>query len=330
MKTFVVFVSNPQYAPAQQFINLLTTEKNYRVRGLKKPNAVAAPPTSEKVEWSSTKGTFGQEVKDIFQGCEAAFMFVMPADLPHLTQLTRTFLEVVGETGVRQLAWVAPACPKVSALGKRLAEAEALVRSSNLETLVLRHAPLFSDLLDHKKELQYRRTLSLPLGSSTLPWLAPEIIALGLYKWVLGEVNNQPPDVLTGSVYLKGDDIAKGLSQAIKQNVNTQKFAQRRFQSIDVEKSGHIDAEKLFPYLLELGYSNDKAQHILEEADKDKSGSINFQKFIHGLEEHLNKILADVPIEVKYFNVPQFTALYDLMSGGMDENTAKSRLDSPC
>ena len=51
-----------------------------------------------------------------------------------------------------------------------------------------------------------------------------------------------------------------------------------------VQSPRQIDAEELFPYLLELGYSNDEAQQILEEADKDKSGTIDFEEFIQGLE----------------------------------------------
>ncbi|MFB8789460.1 MAG: nitric oxide synthase oxygenase [Potamolinea sp.] len=327
MKNVVIFVSNPQYAPAHQFVNQLVAEGSYQVRGLKKPNGVTVASTSERVEWSSAKLTSGQEVKDIFQGCEAAFMFITTADLSEATTLTRSFLEQASNAGIRRLGWVAPACPAGTDLGKPLAEAEALVRSSSLETLVLRHAPLFSDLLDHKKELQFRRTLSLSLGNSALPWLAPEIIAEGLYKWVSGEVNNQPPDVLTGPVQLTGDDIAKGLSEVLRLNVNAYKFAQRRFSAIDLDASGQIDGEELSPYLLELGYSNDEAKYILEEADKDKSGTIDFEEFIQGLEKHLNKILADVSTEVQYVNVPKATALYDLMTGGLDENTAKFRLD---
>ncbi len=162
--SIVVFASNPQYAPAQHFVNLLVSTGSCRVRGLKRPDAVVLPPTPEMVEWSSANLT-SFEVKNIFEGCEAAFMFLMPADLPQVRQLTRDFVEVASKTGVRRLAWVAPACPQVSDLGKRLAEAEALVRSSNLETLVLRHAPLFSDLLEQqKKELKFRRILSMPLG----------------------------------------------------------------------------------------------------------------------------------------------------------------------
>jgi len=160
-----------------------------------------------------------------------------------------------------------------------------------------------------------------------LPWLAPEAIALGLYKWACGEVNNEPPDVLTGPVQLTGDDIAKILSDLLRQNLNSRKFAQRRFQSIDLDQSGHIEREELFRYLLELGYSNDEAQTIVEEADADHSRAIDFEEFMQGLKEHLDKILAEVPTQVQYFNIFRSTALYDLTTRGMDENAAKAWLD---
>lgn len=81
MQNIVVFASSPQYAPAQQFINLLTATGKYRVRGIKKPEAVALPSIADTVEWSSSKSTSLLEVKDIFQGCDTACMFVMPADI---------------------------------------------------------------------------------------------------------------------------------------------------------------------------------------------------------------------------------------------------------
>jgi len=323
----IVFASETKYAPAQQLIHWLESSAHFQVRALKRSNAGLAFTTSTGVESSNLNGTSFLGVQDIFQDCEAAVMFIMPADLSEVEQLTRNFLEVASEAGVPRLAWVAPACPEVSELGKHLAQAEKLVRSSKLETLVLRHAPLFSDLLDQKKELKYRRTLSLPLGNSALPWLAPDVISEALYKWMLGDVNNEPPDVLTGPSQLTGDDIAKGLSEALRKNANSRRFAQNRFQSIDLDSSGQLDAEELFSYLLELGYSRDEAQAILEEADKDKSGTIDFEEFMHGLEEHLDKILADVSTEVRYFNVPASAALYDWTMGGMDEKAAQSRLD---
>lgn len=285
------------------------------------------PGTLERVEWSKVNLTSPEEVKNLFQGCEVVIMFVTPADLHQVIQLTGSFVVAASETGVRCLAWVAPACPETSDLGKRLKTAENLVRSSNLETLVLRHAPLFSDLLERKKELKYRRTLSLPLGNSALPWLAPEAIAEGLYKWVLGEVNNEPPDVLTGPVQLTGDDIARELSTALVGNTNSRRFAQSRFHSIDLDSSGQLDAAELLPYLLELGYSCDEAREIIEAADRDNSGTIDFEEFMHGLQEHLDRILADVPTEVRYFDLPASAILYDWTTGGMDEKTAKSRLD---
>ncbi|HEY9711660.1 MAG TPA: NAD(P)H-binding protein, partial [Oculatellaceae cyanobacterium] len=167
-----VFVSDPEYAPAKQFFQALESSGHYNVRGLNRSNTTIASTTPGTLEWSSANITNTEAVKDFVQGCEAAVMFVMPADLSEVKQLTRSFLEIASETGIQRLAWVAPACPEASDLGKHLAEAQALVRSQTLETLVLRHAPLFSDLLDQKKELKYRRTLSLPLGNSALPWLA--------------------------------------------------------------------------------------------------------------------------------------------------------------
>ncbi|MEQ9238663.1 nitric oxide synthase oxygenase [Coleofasciculus sp. E2-BRE-01] len=321
----IIFVSNPNYLPAQQLIQFLNASSMIQVRGLKRDHTVSS---STKIDWFTIDLPMRQSViKDRISDSEIAVMFIMPADLPDVKQLTHSFLELTQEIGVQRLAWVAPACPEASELGKTLAEAENLVRHSNLETLILRHAPLFSELLDQKKELKYRRTLSLPLGNNALPWLAPDVISQGLYQWVVGEVNNSPPDILTGPVQLTGEDMARELSQILKQNANSHTFAQSRFQAIDLDASGQIDAEELLPYLLQLGYSHDEAQTILEEADTDKNGSIDFEEFSHGLQEHLDKILADVPTDVYYFNSPSAAVFYDWTIAGMDEKTAQARLD---
>jgi nitric-oxide synthase, bacterial len=143
------------------------------------------------------------------------------------------------------------------------------VRDLNIETLILRHAPLFDHLLMQKKELKFRRTLSLPLGTSALPWLEPEAIAEALSKWLHGEINNQPPEIFTGSSQLSGADIALELSAMLRQSMSAQQFARLRFEAIDLDRSGQIDAQQLLPYLLDLGYSQDECQSILEQADKD-------------------------------------------------------------
>lgn len=323
--TFIVFASDADYAPAIALINLLTSAESSKVRALKRFGVVAL--ANSAIEWVNINTVSPNVIQEYFCGAETAFVFIMPTDLSDITQLTRSMLEMATEAGVRRFAWVAPACPAGCELSDRLTEAANLVRDSGLETLVLYHAPLLSDLLEQKKELKFRRTLSLPLGNSSLPWLAPEVIAKALYKWALGELNDQPPQLLTGARQLSGQDIAKGLSDVLTQTMNTRQFAQLRFQAIDLDQNGQIDAAELFPDLLALGYSHDDAQTILQQADTDKTGTIDFEEFIQGLEEHLNKILADVPTEVRYFDVPAGAALYDWVVSGMSDKAAQSRLE---
>lgn len=114
LKKLVVFVSDPLYIPAKKFVDLLASSGHFQIETLKRINGAVAFTTLGLVE-----------TKDIFSGCEAAFMFVMPADLSQVKKFTHSLLEVTGEAGIRRLAWVAPACPEVSELGN-LAEAEHL------------------------------------------------------------------------------------------------------------------------------------------------------------------------------------------------------------
>jgi len=266
------------------------------------------------------------DLPQCLQGCDALVLLIQAADLAQVTRLTQEFVEAATQAGVGKLLWVAPACSEVSDLGKRLSEAETCVRTASLKTLVLRHAPLFSELLHQKKELKFRRILSLPLGSSALPWLAPEAIAEVCDAYLLGEKTTALPQVLTG-VALTGQEMAIALSEALRQTVNSRIFAQRRFAAIDLDQSEQIDRDELFPYLLQLGYSKEEAQTILETADTDQNGAIDFEEFLRGLENHLDKILAEVPTEVQYVNVSRSAYLYDLMADGMDEAAAKSWLE---
>ena len=301
--TILLFTSDPQYLPAQKFVSLVTKADQYQV-----------------YKWKSA-------LLEEFDSAETAIIFIMSTDLSEVVSLTSDFIAIAKQKGIRRLAWVAPACPTGTKIGDRLAEAENLVRDLDIETLILRHAPLFSELLVHKKELRLRRTLSLPFGNIALPWLEPEAIAQGLSKWVQGEINNQPPEILTGSSQLSGTDIALELSSILRQIMSAEEFSRLRFEAIDFDKSGQIDAQELFPYLLDLGYSHDECQSILEQADKDGSGTIDFNEFVYGLETHLNRILADVPTEVRYFDIPSSAALHDAMARGLNEKSAQSQLD---
>ena len=325
--TILVFTSDFNYLPTKQFVDLAVTTEHFQVYGCKRLATHGTTTTLVSGEWLNFRLNSQRILPEEIESAEAAVIFIMPTDLSEVVSITRSFIEIAKEKGIRRLAWVAPAACARAKLGDFLATAESLVRDLNIETLILRHAPLFSHLLMQKKELRFRRTLSLPLGNSTLPWLEPEAIAEGLSKWLQGEINNQPPEILTGSDLLSGADIALELSAILGQTMCGQEFARLRFEAIDVDKSGQIDAQELFPYLLDFGYSNDESQSILDQADQDENGTIDFDEFVYGLEAHLNRILGDLPREVRYLDVPTSAALHDAMAGGMNEKAAQSQLD---
>ena len=321
--SILLFSSDLQYFALKEFISLIG-DRN-QVYGWKGLGATSTSLVSG--EWLNLS-LISQKIRsEEFESAEAAVIFIMPTDLSEVVSLTRSFIDIAQKKGIRRLAWVAPACPRGTKVGDRLAEAESLVRDLNIETLILRHAPLFDHLLTQKKELKFRRTLSLPLGNSRLPWLEPEAIALGLSKWLQGEIDNQPPEIFTGSSQLSGADIALELSAILRQTMSAQQFARLRFESLDLDRSGQLDAQELLPYLLDLGYSHDECESILEQADKDGSGTIDFAEFVYGLETHLNLILANVPTEVRYFDLPPSAALHDAMVRGLNEKSAKSKID---
>jgi len=294
----VVFCASDLYPPVVKLLELSSASENIFIR----------QPSNEKQEDSAI-----------------ALLFITLADLSEVVEVTRSFVDA--NPKAKCLIWVASDCPTDSNLGKKLAEAEAIINSCKQKTLIVRHAPLIDELLRNSKEIKFRRTLSLALGDSALPWLSSEDIAQVVYKWLQDENNNSQRVVLTGATQLTGTDLAREISQVLQHNLDSHRFSLRRFEAIDVDKSGEIDAEEMFPYLLELGYGVEEARTIIDEADTNKDGSIDFEEFIEGLSEHLKKILADVPSEVQYISVPRTTALYDLMTKGMEEKAAQSWLD---
>jgi nitric-oxide synthase len=165
--TCAVFTSDAQYAPAVQLMSLLTDGEFALIRALKRFGVVAS--TNSAIEWVNINTVSKDIIQEYFCGAETAFVFIMPTDLADITQLTRSMLEMATEAGVRRFAWIAPACPTECELSDRLTEAANLVRSSGLETLVLCHAPLLSDLLEQKKEVNYPNLPStVEVGASVI------------------------------------------------------------------------------------------------------------------------------------------------------------------
>ena len=212
-----------------------------------------------------------------------AILFITLADLRDVVKLTRSFVERY--TKAERLIWVAPAFPKQSDFGKILAEAEAIVTDCQQQTLIVRHAPLIDELLRNNKEIKFRRSLSLPLGENAIPWLSSQDLVDSIYNWLQGEGDRTVIN-LTGNSQLTGSDLATEISQALERNLDS-----RRFEAIDRDGSGELDAEEMLGYLLELGYGAEEAKAIVEEADTNKDGAIDFDEFIEGLGEHWGIVL---------------------------------------
>jgi nitric-oxide synthase, bacterial len=300
-KKIVISVSSLFYAPAQQLEELLAT----------------VPIGVRRISRNL----------DDLSDSDVAIKFITVADLSNLIWLTRSFLETACRSGIEQLAWIVPACPKSSKLSEKTARSASLVRKSFPDAFILHHAPLLSDLFQFNSEITFRRTLSLPLQDRTIPWLAPEDLVKAIHQWLLDGQKIQSSTWLIGAEKLTGQDLAEAISQALQRNLDSRRYALRCFQEIDRDRNGRIDTKELYPYLYNLGYDRAAAQKMLDRADINHDGSIDFAEFIEGLTQHLEKILADVPNRVQYINVPTSTTLHDLIARGVSENTARSWLD---
>ena len=299
----VVIFSQPNYEPAQQLTTLLQAGDFFRV-----------------IEVNDLDGEWD------LSGCDTVVVFISPADFPQAIYLTKTIVKIIKQNKVANLVWIAPNAEKDSGLARGLSKAASLVEDAKLKTLILHHAPIFSDLLNFKHEVKFRRTLSLPLGENRLPWVAPEDIAVGVYKWISGINTAEPPAVLTGKSRLNGHDLAQKISTVLERNLDGMEFALRCFSAIDTDQSGKLDRQEMFVYLEQLAYSQSEAEVLIEQADTNQDGAIDFKEFVAGLGQHLDKILADLPREVQYVDVPRSTVLYDLGMRGISEKTVQAWL----
>lgn len=303
-KKIVIVVSQSNYEPAQQLISLLQTSNMFETVLL------------EQLESNL----------DALEGSDYVVMFVIPSDFPRAMFLTNLLIRMVESAKPTNIVWVAPVAAFNCGLEKALGQAAQIITNSKFNTLSLRHAPVFSDLLNFSKEIKFRRTLSLPLANNSLPWVAPEDIAEGIYNWIIGINTSKPPEILTGDSQLSGVDLAEIISSCLERNLDGLEFALRSFKAIDTDRSGNLDQAEMYTYLKQLGYTKEEADNLLIKADINKDGSIDFEEFVAGLGQHLNKILASLSRQVQYFDVPRSTVLYDLRVRGLEEKTVQAWL----
>ncbi len=301
----IIVISQPDYEPARQLVTLLQAADLFDV-----------------IEVNN----LDRDYLDWFTDSDTVVMFIAPADFPKAMYLTNAVVEIAQKVKTQNLVWIAPSAEKSSGLEQGLSRAGEIADNYHLNVLILRHAPVFSDLLNFKPEIKYRRTLSLPLGNNSLPWVAPEDIAEGVYNWIAGTNRANPPQVLTGKSQLTGIDIAQEISAVLERNLDGISFARRCFKAIDTNDSGDLDREEMLAYLTELAYTQEEAEHLIDKADLNQDGSIDFDEFIAGLGSYLDKILADLPRKVQYVNVPRSTVLYDLGIRGIEEKTVRAWL----
>ncbi|MEL6495978.1 MAG: EF-hand domain-containing protein [Cyanobacteria bacterium J06623_7] len=299
----VVVFSQPNYEPALELTTLLRAGDFFQV----------VEVNGLDDDWQVADG-------------DTVVVFICPTDFPQAIYLTDTIVKLAHDAAAASLVWIAPSAAEDSGLEQGLAKAAELVHGSDIETLILRHAPIFSDLLNFKHEIKFRRTLSLPLGDRRLPWVAPEDIAIGVYKWISGINQQPPPAVLTGQEQIGGLDLACKISTVLQRNLDGMEFALRCFTAIDTDHSGELDREEMYVYLEQLAYSREEAEILIDRADINQDGSIDFNEFVAGLGQHLDRILADLPHEVQYVNVPRSTVLYDLGVRGIGETTVRAWL----
>jgi hypothetical protein len=265
-----------------------------------------------------------QNAQALLEGCAAVCLFIPKTDLQAAVTLTETLLTAAQAANVPRIVWVAPLGADEAELGRLLNQAAAKAQTYDTPVIVIRHSILFSELLHHRREIQARNTLSLPMGDEALLWADPQDVAELVVKGLQGSITSQQP-LLVGTKQT-GEELAAAFSQQLALNIAGERFAQRWFQAIDVNQDGKLERAELAPYMAELGYSPSEATEILDQADANNDGVINFAEFVHDMGPHLDHMLVDIPTEIRYLSLLDAAFLYDMGLQGMSEDAAQQYL----
>ncbi|WP_089942942.1 EF-hand domain-containing protein [Candidatus Entotheonella palauensis] len=217
-----------------------------------------------------------RDASAVLEGCDAVCLFIPTGDLAVAASLTQTFLSAVQVAGVPRLVWVAPVGSD-NDIGRGLARAASDVQAHEKPAMIVRHGILFSELLHHREEIRSRNTLSLPMGGRALLWAAPQDVAEIVVQGLRGDLEAAHP--ITIGRRENGEELTLALSQQLADNLEGNRFAERRFQAIDVNQDGNLTRVELTPYMAELGYGPGEIDTILDHADINKDGNIDFDEF---------------------------------------------------
>ncbi len=265
-----------------------------------------------------------QDTSAVLQGCDAVCLFIPTGDLAAAASLTQTFLSAAQEADVPRLLWVAPVGSDTHDVGPLLEQAASDVQGHEKPALIVRHGILFSELLRHREEIRSRNTLSLPLGDEALLWAAPQDVAEIVVQGLRGDLEAAQP--ITIGMRENGEELARALSQQLAANLEGDRFATRRFEAIDTNRDGNLTRVELTPYMAELGYGPGEIDTILDHADVNQDGTIDFDEFVHDMGEHLDQMLADTATDIRYLPVPEAAFLYNMPTRGMEEAAAQQYL----
>lgn len=226
-------------------------------------------------------------------------------DLADPEGVTRAWLESLPAS--TDVTWLAPACSENSRVGQRLKAAEESVRE---RARVVRHAPLFSDLLDHRRELKYQRTLTWPKGARPLPWVSP--VGLEAYdSLAVGPESHTPAT------------IAAGLSAALSRFLEPERFARARFAALDRHGRGYLDREELAEAYVELGSHPGEAERLAARSPS----RLDFDEFYRDLEGLLERALAELTPRIETVELGRPGALHGLLKQGFTVEAAEATLE---
>ena len=265
-----------------------------------------------------------QEAKAVLEGCDVACLFIPTNDLSAAPNVTQTFLTTVEEAGVPRVIWVAPIGSDTSDIGPSLERAASSVQAHEKPSLIVRHGILFSELQRHREEIRGRNTLSLPMSDTAPLWVSPEDVAEIVVRGLESDEVSQAPIIL--GMKETGHGLARTLSEQLAMNLKGDRFAERRFKAIDVDEDGNLTRAELAPHMAELGYGPGEIDMILDNADINKDGTIDFDEYVSDMGGQLDRMLTDATTEVLYMNVPEAAFLYDMTVRGMDETAAHQYL----
>lgn len=218
----------------------------------------------------------------------ASIHLIELAEIDQAPELAKALVVHHQKNNTNRVVWLAPQIPDC----KPLEKAEKIISSSECIYAVVYYPMLFEHLLQKAAQITEQRQLLFPFEKQT--WVSMEALAKGIEQ-----VANNTVVFIKGKTY-NNNIIAREVTKALDAIKKKDNFLRAQFRKMDLNADGLLSAEEIHFFLKKIGFSLTEVTTILEAADTNKDGVIEYKEFANNLSGNLETMLSFIDTEVKF------------------------------